>query len=75
MKIVKAFCFRVYPTESQVARLARWDDALRFLCLWRARRSWAPCEPGNGLDCVFHVVLSKAPASALRQAGVDYYGW
>ena len=31
MKIVKAFRFRVYPTEAQVARLARWDDALRFL--------------------------------------------
>ena len=30
-------------------------------CVWRARRSWAPREARNGLDCVFHVVLSKAP--------------
>lgn len=31
MKIVKAFRFRVYPNEAQLARLGRWDDALRFL--------------------------------------------
>jgi putative transposase len=31
MKIVKAFRFRVYPTREQVARLGRWNDALRFL--------------------------------------------
>ena len=31
MKIVKAFRFRVYPNEQQIARLGRWNDALRFL--------------------------------------------
>ncbi len=31
MKTVKAFRYRVYPNETQGARLARWDDALRFL--------------------------------------------
>jgi putative transposase len=31
MRIVKAFRFRVYPNEQQVARLGRWEDALRFL--------------------------------------------
>jgi hypothetical protein len=31
VKIVKAFRYRVYPTEQQIARLARWDSALRFL--------------------------------------------
>jgi putative transposase len=27
----KAFRFRIYPTEKQVARLGRWESALRFL--------------------------------------------
>jgi putative transposase len=31
MKIVKAFRHRVYPDAAQVARLGRWNDALRFL--------------------------------------------
>ena len=31
MKTVKAFRYRVYPNEAQLARLARWDSALRFL--------------------------------------------
>jgi putative transposase len=31
VKILKAFRYRVYPNEAQVARLARWDNALRFL--------------------------------------------
>src|ERR1700736_3861783 len=31
MRIVKAFRFRVYPTDAQRARLGRWEDALRFL--------------------------------------------
>jgi len=31
MLIHKAFRYRVYPTEQQVARLAQWDSALRFL--------------------------------------------
>jgi putative transposase len=31
VKIVKAFRYRVYPDDAQVARLARWNDALRFL--------------------------------------------
>ena len=31
MKIVKAFRFRVYPDAAQIARLGRWNDALRFL--------------------------------------------
>ena len=31
MRIVKAFRFRVYPDAAQVARLGRWNDALRFL--------------------------------------------
>ncbi len=31
MLIHKAFKYRVYPTPAQQARLARWDDALRFL--------------------------------------------
>lgn len=31
MRIVKAFRFRVYLDDAQIARLGRWDDALRFL--------------------------------------------
>jgi putative transposase len=31
MRIVKAFRFRVYPNEQQVARLGQWENALRFL--------------------------------------------
>ena len=31
MRIVKAFRFRVYPDAAQVARLGRWNDALRAL--------------------------------------------
>lgn len=31
MQILKGFRFRVYPTEQQVARLAAWEGALRFL--------------------------------------------
>ena len=31
MKILKAFRYRVYPTDAQIARLGRWNDALRFL--------------------------------------------
>jgi putative transposase len=29
--IVKSFRFRVYPDAAQIARLGRWDNALRFL--------------------------------------------
>jgi putative transposase len=29
--IHKGFRFRIYPTEQQVARMARWEDALRWL--------------------------------------------
>ena len=31
MHVLKGFRFRVYPTEQQVARLAAWEGALRFL--------------------------------------------
>lgn len=31
MKLVQAFRFRVYPSEGQLARLGRWEGALRFL--------------------------------------------
>ena len=31
MRIGKAFRFRLYPTDEQVATLDRWSDALRFL--------------------------------------------
>jgi len=31
MIIHKAFSFRIYPTQAQEQRLARWDSALRFL--------------------------------------------
>ena len=31
MRIVKAFRFRVYPDVAQIARLGRWENALRFL--------------------------------------------
>jgi putative transposase len=31
MLVCKGFRFRVYPTTSQIERLGRWDDALRFL--------------------------------------------
>src|SRR5208282_3722394 len=31
VQIVKAFRFRVSPDAAQIARLARWNDALRFL--------------------------------------------
>jgi len=31
VQIVKAFRFRVYPDAAQIARLARWNNALRFL--------------------------------------------
>ena len=29
MRIVKAFRFRVYPDAAQLARLGRWEGALR----------------------------------------------
>ena len=31
MLIYKAFRYRIYPNEAQVARLGRWESALRFL--------------------------------------------
>jgi putative transposase len=31
VQVLKGFRFRVYPTEQQVARLAAWEGALRFL--------------------------------------------
>jgi len=31
VKILKTFRFRVYPDAAQIARLGRWNDALRFL--------------------------------------------
>ena len=31
MLIHKSFRYRVYPTEEQIARVAQWESALRFL--------------------------------------------
>jgi putative transposase len=31
VKTSKAFCYRVYPTPAQVARVTAWESALRFL--------------------------------------------
>jgi len=48
-KVNKAFRFRVYPTPSQLARLAAWDDALRFLWnLALEQRLMGQARPNDG---------------------------
>ena len=50
-----------------IARANPW-----CLCLWTGVPVRGPVEAGNELGCVFHVALSKALPSPLRQGWVDY---
>jgi len=46
VRIHRAYRFRVYPTEAQVARLDAWQDALRFLWnLALEQRLWGLARP------------------------------
>ena len=54
---------RVATVTMLTSTLRRFCSPVRIArdCLWRGPRLRRPDEAGNGLDCVFHVVLSKAP--------------